>query len=63
MQAALANELVDSPINPQAKVQPDKAELLTYGKEQIDSLVFFKPDTILRERATWVASWNKLLAK
>lgn len=62
-QAALANDLVDSPVNPQAKVQPDKAALLTFGKEQINSLVLLKPETVLRERNGWVNAWNRQVAR
>ncbi|HSV51326.1 MAG TPA: ABC transporter substrate-binding protein [Burkholderiaceae bacterium] len=62
-QAALANDLVDSPINPQAKVLPEKAAMLTFGKEQINSLVFLKPETVLRERTGWVNAWNRQVAR
>lgn len=63
VQTALANELADSPINREAKPTPEAAEALTWGKAQIDSLVFMKPESVVRERAGWVTHWNRMIAK
>jgi putative spermidine/putrescine transport system substrate-binding protein len=63
VQTALANELADSPINRNVKPKPEAAEALTWGKAQIDSLVFMKPEMVARERAGWVTQWNRMIAK
>lgn len=62
VQTALANDLVDSPVNRSAQPTPEAAASLTWGKEQINSLVFIKPELIVRERAGWLAAWNRVLA-
>ena len=62
VQSALANDLVDSPVNRNAQVTPEAAAGLTWGKEQIDSLVFVKPELIVRQRAGWLVAWNRMLA-
>lgn len=63
VQTALANDLADSPINRNVKPKADAVEALTWGKEQIESLVFMKPDMVARERAGWVTQWNRMIAK
>lgn len=62
VQQALANDLADSPVNRSVKINADAAEALTWGKAQIDSLVFMKPEMVLRERAGWVTQWNRMIA-
>ena len=62
VQLALANDLADSPVNREVKPRPEAAEALTWGKAQIDSLVFMKPEAVLRDRAGWVAQWNRMIA-
>ncbi len=62
VQLALANDLADSPVNRDIKPKPEAADSLTWGKAQIDSLVFMKPEAVLRDRATWVAQWNRTMA-
>ncbi len=62
VQLALANDLADSPVNREIKPKPDAAEALTWGKAQIDSLVFMKPEAVLRDRAGWVTQWNRMIA-
>ncbi len=63
VQTALANDLADSPINRNAKPKPEAADALTWGREQIGSLVFMKPELVARERAGWVTQWNRMIAK
>ena len=63
VQTALANDLVDSPINRTAQPRADVQDALTYGKAQIDSLVVMKPEMVARERANWVNAWNRVIAK
>lgn len=62
VQTALANDQVDSPINRNAKPKAEALEGLTFGPEQINSLVFMKPEMVVRERAGWVNQWNRLIA-
>ena len=62
VQEALANELADSPVNRTVKIKPEAVEGLTWGKAQIDSLVFMKPEMVVRERAGWVTQWNRMIA-
>jgi putative spermidine/putrescine transport system substrate-binding protein len=62
VQTALANDGVDSPVNRNATPTPEAAAALTWGKEQINSLVFIKPELIVRERAGWLTAWNRVLA-
>lgn len=62
VQEALANALADSPVNRTVKVKPEAADALTWGKAQIDSLVFMKPETVVRERGSWVTQWNRMIA-
>jgi putative spermidine/putrescine transport system substrate-binding protein len=62
VQQALANELADSPVNRGVKINPDAADALTWGKAQIDSLVFMKPEVVVRERGGWLTQWNRLMA-
>jgi len=63
VQTALANDLADSPINRNVRPRPEAAEGLTWGKAQIDSLVFMKPEMVARERGGWVTQWNRMIAK
>ena len=56
-------DLADSPVNRNVKPTAEAAEALTWGKAQIDSLVFMKPDMVARERAGWVTAWNRMIAK
>ena len=62
VQEALANELADSPVNRSVRIKPEAADGLTWGKAQIDSLVFMKPEAVVRERAGWVTQWNRMIA-
>jgi putative spermidine/putrescine transport system substrate-binding protein len=63
VQTALANDLADSPVNRNARPKPEAAEALTWGQAQIDSLVFMKPEMVVRERAGWITAWNRMVAK
>lgn len=62
VQTALANDQVDSPINRNARPKAEALEGLTFGTEQISSLVFMKPDMVVRERAGWVNQWNRMIS-
>lgn len=63
VQKALADELADSPINRTVTPKPEAQDDLTWGKAQIDSLVFMNAQEVLRERGAWVNSWNKMVTK
>ena len=62
VQTALANDLVDAPVNRNAQPSAEAAASLTWGAEQINSLVFIQPELIVRERAGWLTAWNRVLA-
>jgi putative spermidine/putrescine transport system substrate-binding protein len=62
VQTALAMELVDSPVNRNVVLPKELAEFNTYGSEQIKSLKFVKPETILTHRSAWIEQWNKAMA-
>lgn len=63
VQKALADELADSPINRTVVPKPEVQDDLTWGKAQIDSLVFMNTAEVLRERGNWVKAWNQMVAK
>ena len=63
VQKALAMDLVDSPANKEVVLPDDKAELLTYGKEQVASLRFLPPQTLLANRESWLTRWNADIAR
>jgi putative spermidine/putrescine transport system substrate-binding protein len=62
VQTALANDGVDSPINRNVLPKSEALEGLTYGATQINSLVFMKPEMVVRERAGWVSQWNRMIS-
>lgn len=62
VQTALANDGVDSPINRNARPKAEALDGLTFGPEQINSLTFMKPEMVVRERAGWVAQWNRMVS-
>jgi len=63
VQEAEALDLVDSPINKNVQLPPDIAEKLTFGSEQISSLVFYDLDTIVSNRDKWIERWNSIISK
>ncbi|MCD2340542.1 ABC transporter substrate-binding protein [Ideonella azotifigens] len=63
VQTALALNMIDSPVNKSVTLPKEIAEVSTYGEEQMASLKFVKPDTILANRAGWVDAWNKGMAR
>ncbi|EPX79406.1 ABC transporter substrate-binding protein [Litoreibacter arenae] len=58
IQLALAEALIDSPVNKTVEVSAEAAEGLTVGAELIDSLNFMAPEVILDNRDQWLDSWN-----
>ena len=62
VQTALANDQVDSPINRTVQPRPEALDGLTVGSTQINSLVFMKPDVVVRERTGWVNQWNRMIS-
>ena len=56
--------LADSPIHRNLNPTPEATETLTWGKAQIHSLDFMKPEmVVVRERAGWVRQWHRMIAK
>ena len=60
VQMAEALDLVDSPVNTFVDLPTDIAAKLVYGKELIDSLVFFDPTYLGENIDEWVENWDKL---
>lgn len=58
IQSALAEALIDSPVNSKVEVSPEAAEGLTVGAEKVNNLHFMPPEIILDDREAWLALWN-----
>jgi putative spermidine/putrescine transport system substrate-binding protein len=63
VQQAEAMDLVDSPVNMKVSVPPEIAEKLTYGKEHINSLVFYDANFIVENYDRWIDKWNRMIAQ
>ncbi len=61
IQSALAEALIDSPVNSTVEVSPEAAEGLTVGAELIESLHFMAPSIILDNRDQWLNEWNDIV--
>ena len=59
IQTALAQKLIDSPANREAKVSPEIAENLTYGEETVKGLKLIPSAVALANREAWLARWNE----
>lgn len=44
-------------------VPPEIAEKLTYGKEHINSLVFYDANFIVENYDRWIDKWNRMIAQ
>lgn len=58
-QSKLAEALIDSPANKEAKVSEAAANNLTYGEETAKSLKLIPSAVSLDNRAGWLKSWNE----
>ncbi|MFV0491094.1 MAG: PotD/PotF family extracellular solute-binding protein [Pseudorhodobacter sp.] len=63
IQLALAEALVDSPVNSKVEVSPEAAEGLTVGADLINSLKIMAPATILDNRDAWLELWNSTVVQ
>lgn len=63
IQTALANALVDSPVNMEVKVAADIAANLSFGQETADSLLLVEPEIIVDNREAWVENWNNTVIR
>jgi putative spermidine/putrescine transport system substrate-binding protein len=63
VQTKLAEKLVDSPANKDARVAPDIAENLTYGEEAAKSLKLIPSAVMLQNRDVWLKQWNKMVGQ
>lgn len=63
VQYAQAMDLVDSPVNVNVVVPQQIAEKLTYGADQIKSLIFYRTDFIVENYDRWINKWNELIAQ
>lgn len=63
VQKALADALVDSPVNREVALSPEVAEVSTYGEASLGKLNLIPPSAVLQHRAAWVAGWNTKIAR
>jgi putative spermidine/putrescine transport system substrate-binding protein len=63
VQTKLAAALVDSPANKEVQLDAKTADLMTYGREQIEAIQFLPPEAILKHRESWITNWNKSIAQ
>lgn len=63
IQLALAEALIDSPVNDTVEVSAEAAEGLTVGADLINSLVFMDPGVILDNRDAWLETWNSTVVR
>lgn len=58
-QRAMAVNQSESPTNRNVELSGDAAAGLLYGEEAIDSLNFFDPNVLARNREAWIERWNQ----
>ncbi len=63
IQKALADALVDSPVNREVVLSPEIAEVSTYGDEALAKLQLIPPAAHLEHRNGWVSGWNARVAR
>jgi putative spermidine/putrescine transport system substrate-binding protein len=63
VQKALADALVDSPVNRDVTLAPEIAEVSTYGEASLSKLVLIPPAAVLQHRGAWVSGWNAKVAR
>ncbi|MDR1635744.1 MAG: ABC transporter substrate-binding protein [Treponema sp.] len=63
VQLAEAMDLVDSPVHTDVKLPPDVAGKLTYGEDLIKNLFFYSEAEVAKNKADWIARWNKIFSK
>lgn len=63
VQTKLAQDLIDSPVNAEVKLDDAVAENLTYGADTAKSLSLVPPAQLLEQRKAWVDGWNAKVAR
>ncbi|QQO09198.1 ABC transporter substrate-binding protein [Breznakiella homolactica] len=63
VQYSEAMDLVDSPVRTDVKLPADIAAKLTYGDELISNLFFYNEEDVAKNKADWVARWNRIFSK
>lgn len=63
IQLALAEALIDSPVNSKVEVSPEVADSLTVGADIVNNLKLMPPETILDNRDAWLAMWNSTVVE
>ena len=58
-----ALDLIDSPTNMTVEVPEEQAELLTYGEELLDSLVFMDQAALIEVIDDWLERWNEIMLR
>ena len=54
----MAENLVDSPANKDAKVSDEIAENLTYGADTVANLHLIPSQVAIDNQETWLSEWN-----
>ncbi len=62
VQAKMAHDKVESPLNMQVKLTEEEAEGLTYGKEFIESLNTIDWKEVNSNKKEWMDRWNRMFA-
>ena len=63
VQLAEAMDLVDSPVHVDVKLPPEIGKKLTYGDEIVNNLYFYKEEEVAKNKADWLARWNRIFSK
>jgi len=63
VQYAEAMDLVDSPVNVDVKLPPEIGNKLTYGPDIVNNLFFYNEGDVAKNKADWLARWNKIFSK
>lgn len=58
-----AIDLIDSPTNMTVEVPEEQAELLTYGEELLDSLIFMDQAQLIDVMDDWLERWNEIMLR
>jgi putative spermidine/putrescine transport system substrate-binding protein len=63
VQLAEAMDLVDSPVHTEVRLPPEIGSKLTYGAEIVDNLFFYNEEEVDKNRADWLARWNRIFSR
>jgi putative spermidine/putrescine transport system substrate-binding protein len=63
VQEAQAMDLVDSPTNRLVELPAEVGDMLVYGEDQIDSLVFLDQRKLKEKQEEWIERWNQVVSQ